>query len=146
VVTEQRSISSCRCARERDPSLFTVLARVKNPADAVDVRDQILATIATARTTLGPAQRLADAKSFNRYAFARSLDSTERIAATVSAFAAYRRSYDTANAYYRTMESLTPSDLRSAAQKYFTDAGLIVTTLAKAPLPNGIEHSPRWPR
>ncbi len=125
-----------------DPSLFTVFARVKNPADAVDVRDQILATIATARTTLGPAERLADAKSFNRYAFARSLDSTERIAATVSAFAAYRRSYDTANAYYRTMESLTPADLRSAAQKYFTDAGLIVTTLAKAPLPSGIEHTP----
>jgi len=125
-----------------DPSLFTVFARVKKPADAIYVRDQILATMATARTTLAPAQRLTDAKSFNRYAFARSLDSTERIAATVSAFAAYRRSYDTANTYYRTMETLTPADLRSAAQKYFTDAGLIVTTLAKDPLPTGIEQPP----
>ena len=33
-----------------DASLFTVLARVKNPADAVYVRDQILATIAAARS------------------------------------------------------------------------------------------------
>jgi zinc protease len=125
-----------------DPSLFTVFARVKTPADAIYVRDQVLATIATARTTLSPAQRLTDAKSFNRYDFARSLDSTERIAATVASFAAYRRSYDTVNAYYRTMESLTAADLRSVAQKYFTDAGLIVTTLAKAPLPSGIEHPP----
>jgi len=125
-----------------DASLFTVFARVKNPADAIYVRDQILATIATARTTLAPAQRLTDAKSFNRYAFARSLDSTERIAGTVAAFAAYRRSYDTANAYFRTMDSLTPADLRSGAQKYFTDAGLIVTTLAKNPLPSGIDHPP----
>mgnify|MGYP003693585175 CR=1 FL=1 len=36
-----------------DPSLFTVLARVKNPADAVDVRDQILATIAAAPDDAG---------------------------------------------------------------------------------------------
>lgn len=125
-----------------DPTLFTVFARIKNPADAVYVRDQILATIASARTALGPAERLADAKSFNRYVFARSLDSTERITSTVARFATYRRSYETVNAYYRTMETLTPADLRSAAQRYFTDAGLIVTTLSKSPLPEGVENAP----
>ncbi len=40
------------------------------------------------------------------------------------------------------METLTPADLRSAAQKCFTDAGLIVTTLSKSPLPEGIERAP----
>ena len=50
-----------------DPSLFTIVARVKKPADAVYVRDQILATIAAARNAPVPAQRLAEAKSFNRY-------------------------------------------------------------------------------
>ena len=47
-----------------DPSLFTVFARVKNPADAVYVRDEILATIAAARSAAPPAARLADAKSY----------------------------------------------------------------------------------
>ncbi len=75
-----------------DPTLFTVFARIKNPTDAVYVRDQILATIASARTAMGPPERLADAKSFNRYVFARSLDSTERITSTVARFATYRRS------------------------------------------------------
>jgi zinc protease len=125
-----------------DPSLFTIFARVKNPADALYVRDQILGTISSARATLTPAQRLTDAKSFNRYAFARSLDSTERIATTVAAYASYRRSYDTVNAYFRTLETLTPADLQSTARKYFTDAGLIVTTLSKDSLPTGIERAP----
>src|SRR5262245_18460047 len=38
-----------------DPSLFTVMDRVKNPADAVYVRDVILSTIAAARSSLVPA-------------------------------------------------------------------------------------------
>ena len=125
-----------------DASLFTVLARVKNPADAVYVRDQVLATIAAARSSPVPAARLAEAKSYNRYAFARTLDSTERIASVVASFASYRRSFDTVNAYYRTLESLTPADLQAAARKYFTDAGMIVATLSTAALPAGIQTAP----
>jgi zinc protease len=125
-----------------DASLFTVIARVKNPADTVYVRDQILATIAAARSSTAPAARLADAKSYNRYAFARTLDSTERIATVVASYASYRRSYDTVNAYFRTLESLAQADLQAAARKYFTDSGLIVTTLSKDPLPAGIQRAP----
>jgi zinc protease len=125
-----------------DLSLFTVLARVKKPADALYVRDQILATFASARASLVPAQVLANAKSHNRYAFARTLDSSERIASVVSRYASYRRSYETVNAWYRTLDSLEPVDLRNSAAKYFIDNGLIVTTLSKDPLPAGIEKSP----
>ncbi len=125
-----------------DASLVTVFARMKNPADAVYVRDQILATIAAARSSTAPATRLADAKSYNRYAFARTLDSTERIATVVAGYASYKRSYDTVNAYFRTLDSLTPADLQAAARKYFTDAGMIVTTLSAEPLPAGIQRTP----
>lgn len=121
-----------------DPSLFTVLARVKNPGDALYVRDQILATIAEARATTVPLARLNDAKSYNKYAFARTLDSTERIAAVLSRYAAYRRSFDTVNEYYRTLDALTPEDLQAAAGKYFTEAGMVVTTLSGQALPEGI--------
>jgi zinc protease len=122
-----------------DPSLFTVLARVKKPADALYVRDQILATIAQARRETIAADRVADAKSFNKYAFARSLDSTERIAAVLSRYAPYRRSFDTVNNYYRTLDTLTPADLQAVARKYFVDNSLIVTTLSRDPLPEGME-------
>jgi zinc protease len=122
-----------------DASLFTVLARVKSPADTVYVRDQIVATIAGARGTPVAAGRLQDAKSSNKYGFARTLDSTERIAGVISSFAPYRRSFDTVNNYYRTLDSLTPADLQAAARKYFVDNSLIVTTLSKDALPTGIE-------
>jgi zinc protease len=125
-----------------DPSLFTVLARVKQAADAPYVRDQILSAVARARSSLVPADRLADAKSFDRYSFARGIDSTERVAAVLSHYAAYKRSYQTLNNYYRTLESLTPGDLQSAARKYFDDRGLIVSTLSREALPAGIERAP----
>jgi zinc protease len=125
-----------------DPSLFTIFARVKSPADAVYVRDQILATAGLARSSLVTADRLADAKSFNRYGFARTIDSTERVAAVVANYSTRTRSYQTVNTYYRTLESLTPADLQAAARRSFIDAGLIVTTLSKAPLPAGIDRAP----
>jgi zinc protease len=125
-----------------DPSLFTVLARVKNSTDAPYVRDQILSAVARARASLVPADRLADAKSFDRYSFARSIDSTERVAAVVSRYASHKRSYQTVNNYYRTLDSLAPADVQSAARKYFDDRGLIVATLSRGPLPAGIEHAP----
>jgi zinc protease len=126
-----------------DSALFTVIARVKHPSDAVYVRDQILATVASARAGLMPASRLADAKSFVKYGFSRTLDSTESIANVVAAYAAFRRSYDTVNTAYRTIDSLQPADLQSAAQKYFTDAGMIVTTLSTAPLAAEIGQLPK---
>src|SRR5215467_7336360 len=121
-----------------DSALFTVMARVKNPADAVFVRDQILSAFAAARFWRLPSERLDQAKSNTRYSFARTIDSTERVAAIVAAYAPYKRSYQTANNFYRTLDSLTPGDLQATAAKYFTDAGLIVTTLSKEPLPAAI--------
>ena len=125
-----------------DPSLFTVVARVKKPADALYVRDQILATFAAARVSTPPAQELADTKSHERYVFTRTLDSTERIATVVARYAAFRRSYETSNNHYRTMDSVTPADVRRVARKYVTDAGMMVTTLSNEPLPAGIERLP----
>src|SRR5215471_14257537 len=121
-----------------DSALFTVMARVKNAADSVYVRDQILSAFAAARFGQVPAARLVQAKSNTRYSFARTIDSTERVAAIVAAYAPYKRSYQTANNFYRTLDSLTPGDLQATAAKYFTDAGLIVTTLSKEPLPAAI--------
>jgi len=125
-----------------DSALFTVLARVKNAADAVYVRDQILATFAAARSGQVSAGRLAEAKANTRYSFARTIDSTERVAAIVAAYTPYRRSYETVNGFYRTLESLEPLNLQATAAKYFTDAGLMVATLSKATLPAAIASQP----
>ena len=125
-----------------DPTLFTVFARVKDAKDAVDVRDQILETFAALRSKPLDAKRVEDAKSNSRYAFVRTLDNTEAIASVLASFGHFERSYDTINKYYRALATVTPEMIQQVAQKYFTDKNLVVTTLAKDALPEGMSKLP----
>ena len=85
---EGRLDSRSTCPTSVDPSLFTVVrageeaggCRLRARSDPRDGRG------GAQRRRCRP-QRLADAKSFDRYAFARTLDSTERIAQVISGFA-----------------------------------------------------------
>ncbi len=125
-----------------DPSIYTIFARVKNPKDALAVRDAIIETFAKLRNKQEPAARVDEAKSSSRYAFVRSLDTTQAIADTLAQYVHYRRSFDTVNNYYKQLAALTPADIQATSQKYFTDNSLVVTTLSKEALPQGIENLP----
>jgi len=125
-----------------DPSLTGVYARLKKMDDALSVRDELLKTFAQARSRPVDAKRLADAKANARYGFVRSLDNTERIAATLARYVRYHRSYDTLNNLFRASESLTPDDLLASARRYFTDNRLVVTTLARDPMPAAVQSLP----
>ncbi len=125
-----------------DPALVTIFARLKDGKDALRVRDEILRTAArSARRALSP-KRVEDGKSNARYGFARTLDNSETIASVLARFVHYGRSYQTLNRLFRLYESLDAEQLRAAAEKYFTDARLVVTTVSKDPLPAGIEEAP----
>ena len=126
-----------------DPELFSVFTRVKKPEDVVYVRDEILKTIAQARTTLVSAQELADSKSNERYSFIRTLDNTDRIASTLARYVRYSRSYNTLNRAYALYDAVTPADMRRAAQKYFTDNEMIVATLSSSSLPAAVSAMPK---
>jgi len=126
-----------------DPSLATIGARVKNPADALYVRDAILRTVARLRDDPVTEQALADAKSAGKYSLVRSLDNTEQIASTLASYVHFNRSYDTLNRYYRLVDSLTQADLQAAARKYLIDDAMVVTTLAHEALPAGVAALPK---
>jgi zinc protease len=127
----------------KDPPLLTVGARVKDPADAVYVRDEILRTFARLREEPPSGQRVSEAKSNARYGFVRRLDNTDSIASTLATFVSIDRKYSTLNDYFRVYETLTPADLQAVARRYFTDAGLVQTTLSQAPLPDAIRAAPK---
>jgi zinc protease len=126
-----------------DPTLATIGARVKKPADAVYVRDAILETVARLRDEPVAASALADAKSANKYGLIRSLDNTEAIASTLASYVHFQRSYDTLNNYYRVVDSLSPADLQAAARKYLVDDAMVVTTLSHEALPADIQTLPK---
>jgi zinc protease len=125
-----------------DPSLATISARVKKLEDVAYVRDAILSTLAEARVNTVQVQRLRDAKSNGRYKFARSLDNTETIASMLAPFVRFRRSFDTLNNYFKTYDALTPDDLLNAARTYLTDERMVVVTLSKEPMSEGIRRLP----
>ncbi|HEV8435885.1 MAG TPA: pitrilysin family protein [Thermoanaerobaculia bacterium] len=127
-----------------DPSLYTIFARVKDPKDAVYVRDEILKTFAKLRDRREPEKRVNDAKSNARYAFVRSLDNTEAITETVAEYAKFRRSFNTVNNYYRELAKVTPKDIQDVAKQYFTDKDVVITTLSHDPLPAGIDKVPAF--
>lgn len=123
-----------------DAGLATVFARVKDPAKASYVRDAILETVRELRASTVDAERLAEAKSNARYGFARTLDNSESIAATLARFVRFERSYDTLNRLFRVYERLTPEDLHQAALDYLGDANLVFTTLSHEALPAGMSE------
>ncbi|WP_370663315.1 M16 family metallopeptidase [Massilia mucilaginosa] len=126
-----------------DPSLATIIARVKKLEDTVYVRDQIMQTVAQLRNVPVTAQALADAKSAQKYGLIRSLDNTEQIAGTLASYVHYNRSYGTLNQFYRVTDSLTPADLLAAARQYLVDDGMIVTTLSNQALPEAMASLPK---
>ncbi|HVR44878.1 MAG TPA: pitrilysin family protein [Thermoanaerobaculia bacterium] len=129
------SLSAFYPPRE-DSTLATILSRVKKTDDAKYVRDEILKTVAKARTEPVERQKLEDAKSNARYGLAAGLDNTDAIADLLAEFAHYERApIATINRLYRTAETLTPEDLLAAAKSTFTDARLVVTTLSHGELP-----------
>lgn len=111
-------------------------------ADAITVRDAILATFAEARSTSVSPDRLADAVANARYSLARQMDDTESIAGALARYVRFRRSVETLNNYFRLLDSLTPADLQTTAKKYFTEARMVVTTLSKDPLPENMRKLP----
>ncbi len=115
---------------QQDPGLATVFARAKRFDDARYVRDAIAETFALARRVPVSAKRLTGAKSHNRYAFVRTLDNSESIAATLARFVRFERSYSTINQLFRTIDSLEVADLEAVAGRYLRDANMVIALLS----------------
>ena len=118
-----------------DPYLLTVGARVKDPADVWYVRDQIQRAVADLRANGVDAARLEAIKSNLKYSFANSLDNSEAIASALASYVAATREVETINEVYARYDALTPADVQAAANAYFTDDRMIVTTLSHEDLP-----------
>ena len=126
----------------KDPSLVIMIGRLFDEADALFVRDEILRTVALAKSVPVSARRLEEAKANARYGFARGLDNSDAIGSTLAQYVQFDRSYDTINNVYRLYDSLTPQDLLDAARKYYTDERMVVTTLSSGDALDGMDELP----
>lgn len=128
-----------------DPGLAGVFARLKDSKDARYVRDALLETIAESGDRRLSDQKVIDGKSFARYGFARTLDNSESIAATLARFVHFDRSYGTINRLFQVLDGLTPDDLLAAGKTYLTEARMIQTTLATEGTDLGVDDGLHFP-
>jgi zinc protease len=112
-----------------DPYLFSVMARVKDPADVGYVEEQILATFEKLKQEPLPAEELESVKSHLRYQFALGMNSTAAIADTMAYYISLRRTPETINKRYALYQKVTPADVEAVAKKYFIENGRTVATL-----------------
>ncbi|RMG48366.1 MAG: insulinase family protein [Acidobacteria bacterium] len=114
----------------RDPYLLIVAARVKDEKDLDYVKERILQTFASLKTTPVSRERLEAVKSHLRYSFALSLDDPQSIADTLAHYVALRRTPETINKLYRLYDAITVEDVQAMARKYFVKAHRTIVTLA----------------
>lgn len=104
----------------RDPGLFTIFARVKDPKNIDLVREEIERAIADAMVTPVSAERLKDIKSFLKYQYAMGLDNPNSVANSISHYIQLTGDPESVNRVYRLYDQITPADIQAAAKKYLT--------------------------
>jgi zinc protease len=132
VIKEQKATSDFGPDFESkvDPELFGVWSSVKKAEDLDYVRDQILATYKRYTTELVPKAMLAETSSRLRYSFALRMNSSEAIAGALAPYISLRRTPMTIDKLFALYESVTPEDVRAAAQRYFVEKNRTIVTLA----------------
>lgn len=125
--------------QSKDPSLFTIAARVKKPEDMAYVRDLILDACAKARTLPYSAARLEEVKLEAKLGFARSLESTDAIAGLMARLCSFERDPESVNALQHLQNTITTADMSRIAQETFQDKARVITTLTQGPLPEALK-------
>ncbi len=131
VLKEQKvDVLAADFGHQADPELFTVYARVKDPAQVGYVRDQILKTFERYKTEQIDPARLDATRSRMRYGYALAMDSNDSIAGALAPYIALERTPETLNRLFDTYQTVTPGDIRDAVKKYFREETRTVVTLA----------------
>ena len=102
----------------RDPSLFDVLARVKDPAKVDYVLSEIDRTVAAFQAAPPVAQRVADVKSRAKYQFLMNLETPSAVARACARVIALTGDIESIDQMYTTLDSVTPQDVQDAARTY----------------------------
>jgi len=134
LVIEQRRVQYLRgdFGLARDPSLVSVNTMVVSPEDVDAVEGEIQETIDRFKRELVDTKHLDDTKSNLKYGFLMGLETAQNVAFALIPYVVDTGGIEAVDEYYRTMESITPEDLRAAARKFLVDTGKTVVTMVQA--------------
>ena len=115
----------------RDPYLVSIQAMVANPADTAKVEADIMATVQKFHETLTDPRMLAATKSSIKYSFLMGMESAQEVAFATMQTIVNTGRLEPLEDYYRTLDAVTPEDVREAARKYLVDRGRTTITMVQ---------------
>ncbi len=118
-------------SENRDPGLFYVFTRVKDPKNINVVRDAIYGAFGNAATTKVSEEKLASIKSHVKYQFAMSLDNPDRVADEIAHYISITGDPESINRLYAMYDKVTPDDIMNVAKKYFAPTNRTVLLLTQ---------------
>jgi zinc protease len=104
---------------------------VNNPADMKAVEAEILATIAKFHDSPVDARQLADTKSAIKYGFLMALETAQDVSFSVMETVVATGRLEPIDDYFRTLDALTPDDVRETARKHLTPAARTIVTMVQ---------------
>jgi zinc protease len=131
LVIRERKVGSLGASfgLRRDPYLLSVNATILEPADIGYVDEQVLRTAERFRTELVDARTLEDAKANMKYGFLMGLETPQNVAFSLVQPIVNTGRIDALEAYFRTLDAVTPEDVREAARRYLIDARRTTVTM-----------------
>jgi zinc protease len=130
VITERKArYIAFSPAMNRDPGLIEVGVQLKNKEDMKYVKDEIMKSINNLKTTPVDKKMLDDVVSNRKYRLIMRLDNPGEIAGMLASFISLTGDPESINNFYALFEKVTPEDIMMAAQKYFIETGLTISTI-----------------
>lgn len=115
----------------RDPYLVSVQAAVSNPADTEAVEAEIMKEVKKFHETLVDPKQLADTKSAIKYGFLMGMETGLDVAFAVMPTIVSTGRLEPIEDYFRTLDTVTPEDVREAARKYLVESGRTTITMVQ---------------
>ncbi len=117
--------------RARDPYLVSIQAMVSDPKDTAAVEAEIMAEVKKFHETLVDPKQLADTKSAIKYSFLMGMETAQDVAFALMQTIVATGRLEPIEDYFKTLESVTPEDLREAARRYLIDSGRTTITMVQ---------------
>jgi zinc protease len=115
----------------RDPALAEIQTMVVDPDDVSAVEQEIQAAVNRAREELVDEEMLNRTKSAMKYGFLMGLETAQNVAFAMIQYVINTGGIEAVDEYYRTLDSITPEDIREAARTYLMDSGKTVVLMVQ---------------
>jgi zinc protease len=115
----------------RDPYLVRIQSMVSSPADTTTVETELMATVKRFQDTLVDPKQLADTKSAIKYSALMAMETAQDVAFAIMQSIVATGKIDAFDEYFKTLDAVTPEDLREAARKYLVDSGRTTITMVQ---------------